>query len=755
MNWEVKYRSEFNDNEGITWKIDVLEYLASAPTIITLKHTGEPLTFEYDSDSDEFNSIIKPSRAIFNVWSTVDFTLAGLYSNEDFYYKVNIYHGATLYWTGFIVTGEYMEPYEQTPYEVSIAATDGLNYLKNYLFKYKTTIEDDTYYNGRTRATKIILDILGKIQVVSFAEYLNIYEEQMDGDGVGDSPLEQVSIDVDVFKDMYCFQVLEELLKPFNACVIQSGGVIRIYRPTELISNPVYGRVYTGELTKTSTSYNPTQSILRAGVASDLSQLSGSMLMVKRPAKSVIINQDYGNKESWIENYQFKADSYIPSPTFKYRDWTYSGSGVVPLSNLIIGESDGIGFLSAPTSYTVSQSFGVNAKATSNKLVLEFDYMFYNPFGSSIFYNNITIKSDNSDHWLAETDANFADWVGTSDIILIVDTYPTGNTGWIHYKRIINGLPTDGSYTITIQNPYGDAGRVMAYKDIKFYSTADGLTINKRGVRSIWQRIQGGYGGEYQIRNKYYNIRYTEPVAVVLENKITKLNAIAGIEKNFDIRLGDAVISSFDNELEQCAGSLAVSYISGYTDAVDKVDTITVAPDGGGTANVQAGGITRTITWNTDEDTTITNFIATQGSYYTGLALAKTSSNTFTFTGSSDFADATVDEVWLTADQTTAYFIGNPVYSLVYSANWNTRGGSESKPILEIIADETADQYSRPKQLIQMEMYDSGAAPSFNIIGFIQDSINLFSAVARKFVFNRGSFSVKKRLWSADLIEII
>ena len=212
MAWGTKYRIEFKDILGLDWKILIQEE-PDPGSIIDLVATGDPLHFDLLSDSDEFNDPIRPSKAIFNVWSTTDFMLTSLYSDEDFKYKVIIYKGAAgtdVYWTGFIVTGEYSEPYDCTPYPVQITAVDGLNYLKNILYD-----DAGTYYNGRELESKIIMDILTKIQITGFTEYVNLYEVEMDITS-DDSPMDQLKIDVDIFQDMNCYEVLFHILKKYN-----------------------------------------------------------------------------------------------------------------------------------------------------------------------------------------------------------------------------------------------------------------------------------------------------------------------------------------------------------------------------------------------------------------------------------------------------------------------------------------------------------------------------------------------------------
>ena len=45
--------------------------------------------------------------------------------------------------------------------------------------------------------------------------------------------------------------------------------------------------------------------------------------------------------------------------------------------------------------------------------------------------------------------------------------------------------------------------------------------------------------------------------------------------------------------------------------------------------------------------------------------------------------------------------------------------------------------YSRPKQLIQMPVYETSKALNFNILGNFQDPVNAYSGAMRLFAFNR------------------
>lgn len=79
------------------------------------------------------------------------------------------------------------------------------------------------------------------------------------------------------------------------------------------------------------------------------------------------------------------------------------------------------------------------------------------------------------------------------------------------------------------------------------------------------------------------------------------------------------------------------------------------------------------------------------------------------------------------------------------------------KPLLQIIGDELATQYSRTKYLIQMPIIERiiGVPSGLNLIGCLVDTGNKKDGVSRKFVVNRGSFNARHRAWDLDLMELL
>ena len=204
MAWAVEYRGEFDDlsyfgsTQGLAWTIDI-ELDGYGGEINEMRMAGRPVVIEHLSASDDLiSSPVKGSKATINVWSESHFQYTALYSVENMKRRVSIYHDSTLYWRGYLTAG-YTEPYDDTPYEVSLTANDGLGLLHD--------IDFTPGAEGRRYESAILFDILGEIGFTSFKEFVNVYEDRM-SKGTGDSPFDQTLIHTDVFEDMNCYDVL-------------------------------------------------------------------------------------------------------------------------------------------------------------------------------------------------------------------------------------------------------------------------------------------------------------------------------------------------------------------------------------------------------------------------------------------------------------------------------------------------------------------------------------------------------------------
>lgn len=586
MAWDTKYRLEIADRLGVVWRVDIEDETA-ASTITTLKGTGDPLNFNFLAGSEDmFDNPVRGTSVEIGIYAETDFQWVSLYNYGNLAYRVSVYYNtSTLYWRGFINSDGYQEPYDGAAYPVILSASDGLGQLKEMPYKYTTTTLDDTYYNGRMLESQIIIDILAKIGVTGFTEFVNLYESTMDAT-VDDSPFDQIKIDVDVFKDMDCYEVLEHILSKYNAVIRQIAGVMIIYRPLEIKETTIYGRVFTTATTKTSTTRTTDQLIDRITAPTDFRQVSGNML-IQNPIKKITINQDYGYKESWVDNFEFKGDTYDPA-TYLFENWTRVGTAGYQrnVSYFLLNkdETDGVGLIPSgaavpDTTKNIYQNFAINAIDTTNVFMIEFQYRVMNFSGAFTETLCIEIKSNNSNHWLKIDDDLSCSWATTQSYITFsVAVGGTQQGEWITFSRNFVGIPTDGSYRITLF-AFEHVSCFLGIKDIKFIETSDTFTTIRKKRKRRERLIRKGHGlfyGVVGMKNKYYYVNSFKGEEEITVKEFEILNAIKGDERDNDYILGDVPNIStpptkydtqIDNIIEQFMGSLGRATIQTLTEA--------------------------------------------------------------------------------------------------------------------------------------------------------------------------------------------
>lgn len=770
MAWGEKYNCEFADNLGLVWTTKIYED-AYAGAVTELRATGNPLTISFIGNSDDIYDPVIETEIKLRVFASTNFALADLYATETMHFKVIITTpfggGDVERFVGFVDCGNYEEPYEDVPYEVTITACCGLKFLKGIPYD-----NAGTPYNGRMLISDIILDILAKVEFTKFVEFVNLYEESM-ADGTGDSPFNQCRIDVDIFRNLYCYDVLAEICKTFGAVIRQIGGSNHvIYRPVELKSATVYGRYYQSKTSIAATYWSTQQFIDRSTNASYLLQVPGGVKMIIDPARKVTIHQDYGNKESWIDNYDLRANTY-DAVAGTFENWT-AGAGWSKLS--IPGESQGVvmqNTATSPSSSTIkiSQSFGDYIVAASDVLIFSFDYMTANYTGTVINSLSafIMIKSDTTSKYLEIDDDENYKWSDTLAYIQLTLNVEVGKSGMTTFSRKITSIPTAGSYTITLWGFYTASACYILYTNLKFFATNDYIssqrvrkTFNpipdadnfmKKIVNAIWRKKKW-------IEEKMYN-----DLPEIVQHDWIKENAINGTELEYDVLLGDVTKSgdggvNIDNVVEQFGGALIVNART----LLQVVHTVTLSADSpDGTIDITCDGLTRTATYTSDLPTTATIFAAANNTAWSLQGIGVTANgNDIIFTGTAGQVfdgDTEVTNDTGGLNGSVAITQANS-YSdaLSFSTDWNTRGGSESKVIGSIIVDEMAAQYARPKQLIQMAIRDQNP-DRLDLLTFLfgcyEDDLNKYSGNNRKFVTGRGTIEVKQRFASIDFKEVI
>lgn len=750
MSFGVKYRIEYCDLRQLTWKIDFLEDGYSG-TITTLTTSANPLNIEFDSGSDVFSDPLKPSTATIRVFAESDFQLADLYSTEDLHYLVKIYYNdTTLLWQGWLRMDDFEEAYDDTPYEITIKAECGLNYLKNVEYKGA----DGEYYTGRKTIAQIIFDIFEKINYTDgFKEFVNIYDVGI-SKGTGDSVFDQIYIDAEVFKEKNCYEVLESIMTGFNATMLMIDGVFYIYRAKELTSATVYGRYFTSATSKTSTSISPAQYIKRTGYSSDLIQLPGGKSLIIAPSGTIECNHDYGYKESWIKNWEFKAETFSGNLISYYSLKNWSKAGIpdfYPLNLLLPEEKDGIAF----STYVASgagynnyfyQSFGSYAKSSSKALGFEFQMccISNSSFNNAKLY--IEIKADGGSYYLTNDTNTSLKWSTTSAKIQITHNVTAGDTGWKKISYSIPSLPISGTYTIKIFTKTQSTNvYFIGIKDIKFFQTADTILFYKTRLRARLFNKWTVWRSPWRQKTKYVD------EAEVVQKKYTVENSINGKKVEFNYLIGDVIDSNVDNIPEQFSGALT------YAITVNDYDKC--YPSGkSGSLDITAGGVTRRMYFDINLEETCMGFY---GSYASDYAAAGITLN-YGYDGNYYVRFTAAFEMntsWTPVSGDLSLSISNITnYSTerLPTSSWSSRGGSENDSLIEFIANEMALQYSRPKQMLSLPVADlDDSAFGFKLLGCLQDNLNKYGSNNRNFVFSRGNFDLYNRIYDIDLIEIV
>jgi hypothetical protein len=736
MDWGSAYRLQFYDIWDVKWTA-IFHLEGYTGDLTDLQGSEEAIVFDFENDSDDPFAPLKPSQVTFNVINKEDFSLSTLFEVGDMELWVEVFQGndyssdsAEPYWCGWVDPYQYEQPYDVRPNVVSITAVDGLTLLDDILFADQDSVDDTEYYTGRSKETKIILDILGKIGYSEFKEFDNIFEERMI-DSVNDSPMEQVLIDTDFGKEKYCSDVLTNILSKKKACIRQRDGVFCIYRPKSIITaNTIYGRYFTGETTKSSVSYNPNQYIRRYGYDTNLKQVPGGVESIVRPAKKITLFQDYGDKESWIKYHKFESKDY-DSVTNTWRGW--NGTAYI-LTDKVPEEDDGVLIYaqSSLRAVNINQTFGTYIKTTTNAVTFSFEYYIYSWYGHTI--SGVTlylkIKAVNSNHWLKRKDFGEVEWT-TSDSyldILPVDRggdIANGRTPWHTFSWTVDGIPVTDAFIIYVYSAYSASTNdfAFAFKDFIFSSTNDTIVTKKREVHGPLPGLT-----RWVLGLSKYIVKYVEKKDVVEAEHIV-FNDIEGSEIEQQEVLGDIVDSGLDNVLEQFSGCLGLVGAQYHSQVISLIGTP------GGRAIISCNGGSFSCNFDTDSETTAAAIVGSPAivNMFASVEVDITDSGSggLIFThqrkGVTFSPEAAITEsiALFTGSVTTLSEPWDETAPL-HTQSWYIRNEDSSEAaadeLLDLMAAEVAKQYSRATHFINMLIQELSGESTLNLIGNLQDT---------------------------------
>ena len=131
---------------------------------------------------------------------------AELYTSDPSLYRVSLLFSGTEVWRGFITPELYSSPWVDTPYDVTLTATDNLAELKNSTFK----------ATGDIQVEWLIRDLLEitRLSIPSAQDVEMAYISSMKGDR---KHLSSLTVNVDHLAGETCYDVLNSVLESLHA----------------------------------------------------------------------------------------------------------------------------------------------------------------------------------------------------------------------------------------------------------------------------------------------------------------------------------------------------------------------------------------------------------------------------------------------------------------------------------------------------------------------------------------------------------
>lgn len=276
-------------NNNLDIKIYV-EGFAGIP--VEREGTGESLSIEWGAPQNKLLPLIYGSAATVKFYAIDDYEFKDLYATNarDVYIEIWV-NTLNLIWAGFMEPEKYSEPLISPGYEINFTAYDGLGLLKDEDF----LTETKEYYEGTLTPIEIARLILAKTGLsLPLNTAINISPL---GANPATDPITQYKIDLEVYRGLSCYEVLEQLF--MNSRIFQRRGEWWI------ISN--------GRYTSQNITYHRyTAAGAAAGAAAfnaripEINYEEIAKLEIIPAIKQIAYKQDYGFKTNLVQNPNFE-----------------------------------------------------------------------------------------------------------------------------------------------------------------------------------------------------------------------------------------------------------------------------------------------------------------------------------------------------------------------------------------------------------------------------------------------------------------
>jgi hypothetical protein len=241
-NYGDKYRIDFNNIDGVRFRVMISqkEYTGA---VYVLQGAASPFIINYRDTSESIYAPIKASEAVIRIVSQNGFDVLTVISEDDTEFKVTLssINGVEPtellqdLWVGFIDGFASQEELLDDPRVIQLKATDGIGLLKNQEFRDEA---GDILYD-KYDLIDIIYQCIYKTGVhdLPLNVQVNVFAEGMldpDQDPAND-PFAQTVVHTRSFVKKpqeyeNCYNILEAIMKAFNATLFQADGYWHIIR---------------------------------------------------------------------------------------------------------------------------------------------------------------------------------------------------------------------------------------------------------------------------------------------------------------------------------------------------------------------------------------------------------------------------------------------------------------------------------------------------------------------------------------------
>ena len=226
--YNVRFRLEFTDELGNNKRIDVLQRDYEGGIEEVTGAGFSPVITRMERQGDEKFEVMKGTEIDFSVFSEENFQILDVVKTaSERELQLALYENNELKHIGFVIPEVYDEPYTDTPYPSTLRAV-ALGALQGIEYK-----ENGEFLTGRVSQIDVVSRCLGKLGFdLNIHSAINTYADEM----VGLSTLFEVEVDQEAYiinergrrKSLSCYEVLERILAPYNAHIIQDDGVRKI-----------------------------------------------------------------------------------------------------------------------------------------------------------------------------------------------------------------------------------------------------------------------------------------------------------------------------------------------------------------------------------------------------------------------------------------------------------------------------------------------------------------------------------------------